>query len=80
MIEMPPDAVEVYLIRKNLSFGTFNLTVGPSSEPYAADDESLAKTTGAFSTLWTVQKGGTCWSTSDRRVVLPAVSVNMARP
>uniref|UniRef100_A0AC11E966 Uncharacterized protein n=1 Tax=Ovis aries TaxID=9940 RepID=A0AC11E966_SHEEP len=48
VIEMPPDAVEVYLIRKNLSFGTFNLTVGPSSEPYAAD-ESLAKTTGAFS-------------------------------
>ncbi|KAI4576044.1 hypothetical protein MJT46_001879 [Ovis ammon polii x Ovis aries] len=48
VIEMPPDAVEVYLIRKNLSFGTFNLTVGPSSEPYAVD-ESLAKTTGAFS-------------------------------
>ncbi|KAJ1062116.1 hypothetical protein K5549_008458 [Capra hircus] len=48
VIEMPPDAVEVYLIRKNLSFGTFNLTVGPSSEPYAVD-ESSAKTTGAFS-------------------------------
>ncbi|XP_043297252.1 polycystic kidney disease and receptor for egg jelly-related protein-like [Cervus canadensis] len=47
-IEIPPDAVEVYLIRKNLSFGTFNLTVGPSSEPYAVD-ESLRKTTGAFS-------------------------------
>ncbi|XP_068827663.1 polycystin family receptor for egg jelly [Capricornis sumatraensis] len=46
--EMPPDAVEVYLIRKNLSVGTFNLTVGPSSEPYAVD-ESSAKTTGAFS-------------------------------
>ncbi|CAI9165807.1 unnamed protein product [Rangifer tarandus platyrhynchus] len=48
VIEIPPDAVEVYLIRKNLSFGTFNLTVGPSSEPYAVD-ESLTKTTGAFS-------------------------------
>ncbi|XP_055250859.1 polycystin family receptor for egg jelly [Moschus berezovskii] len=48
VIEIPPDAVEVYLIRKNLSFGTFNLTVGPSSEAFAVD-ESSPKTTGAFS-------------------------------
>ncbi|XP_059743190.1 polycystin family receptor for egg jelly [Bos taurus] len=48
VIEIPPDAVEVHLIRKNLSFGSFNLTVGPSSEPYAVD-ESATKTTGAFS-------------------------------
>ncbi|XP_055393779.1 polycystin family receptor for egg jelly-like [Bubalus kerabau] len=48
VIEIPPDALEVYLIRKNLSFGTVNLTVGPSSEPYAVD-ESATKTTGAFS-------------------------------
>nr|XP_058937644.1 polycystin family receptor for egg jelly [Kogia breviceps] len=48
VIEITPDVVEVYLIRKNLSFGTFNLTVGPSKESHQAD-ESLRKTTGAFS-------------------------------
>ncbi|XP_028346521.1 polycystin family receptor for egg jelly isoform X2 [Physeter macrocephalus] len=48
VIEITPDVVEVYLIRKNLSFGTFNLTVGPSKESHKAD-ESLRKTTGAFS-------------------------------
>ena len=31
-----------------LLYGTVNLTVGPSSEPYAVD-ESATKTTGAFS-------------------------------
>ncbi|TKC41868.1 hypothetical protein EI555_017224 [Monodon monoceros] len=48
VIEITPDVVEVYLIRKNLSFGTFNLTVGPSKESPKAN-ESLRKTTGAFS-------------------------------
>ncbi|XP_060021024.1 polycystin family receptor for egg jelly [Lagenorhynchus albirostris] len=48
VIEITPDVVEVYLVRKNLSFGTFNLTVGPSKESPKAN-ESLRKTTGAFS-------------------------------
>ncbi|XP_033260850.1 polycystin family receptor for egg jelly [Orcinus orca] len=48
VIEITPDVVEVYLVRKNLSFGTFNLTVGPNKESSKAN-ESLRKTTGAFS-------------------------------
>ncbi|XP_008585222.1 PREDICTED: polycystic kidney disease and receptor for egg jelly-related protein [Galeopterus variegatus] len=45
MIEITPDVAEVYLIRKNLTFAAFNLTVGPDSNV----NESLKMTTGAFS-------------------------------
>ncbi|XP_012511033.1 PREDICTED: polycystic kidney disease and receptor for egg jelly-related protein [Propithecus coquereli] len=45
VIEITPDVVEVYLVRKNLTFAAFNLTVGPSSEL----DGALKKTTGVFS-------------------------------
>ncbi|KAL2775460.1 polycystic kidney disease and receptor for egg jelly-related protein precursor, partial [Daubentonia madagascariensis] len=44
VIEITPDVVEVYLVRKNLTFPAFNLTVGPSSEV-----DGALKTTGAFS-------------------------------
>ncbi|XP_021563580.1 polycystic kidney disease and receptor for egg jelly-related protein [Carlito syrichta] len=43
--EITPDVAEIYLVRKNLTFATFNLTVGPDSEV----DGSLKRTTGAFS-------------------------------
>uniref|UniRef100_A0A8C5UJ85 Polycystin family receptor for egg jelly n=1 Tax=Microcebus murinus TaxID=30608 RepID=A0A8C5UJ85_MICMU len=45
VIEITPDVVEVYLVRKNVTFAAFNLTVGPSREL----DGALKKTTGAFS-------------------------------
>ncbi|XP_027622552.1 polycystic kidney disease and receptor for egg jelly-related protein [Tupaia chinensis] len=44
-VEVTPDVAEVYLIRKNLTFEAFNLTVGWDTE----GDESLKKTRGAFS-------------------------------
>ncbi|KAM9230067.1 polycystin family receptor for egg jelly [Dugong dugon] len=47
VIEITPDGVEVYLIRKNLTYTAFKLTVGPNSEPDEVD-ESLKKTTGGF--------------------------------
>ncbi|XP_006866952.1 PREDICTED: polycystic kidney disease and receptor for egg jelly-related protein [Chrysochloris asiatica] len=47
VVEITPDVVEVYLIRKNLTSTTFNLTVGPNGEPDEVD-EPLRKTTGAF--------------------------------
>ncbi|XP_077025289.1 polycystin family receptor for egg jelly [Tamandua tetradactyla] len=47
MMETTPDAVEVHLIRKHLTFAAFNLTVGPNNKRDEVD-ESLKKTTGAF--------------------------------
>ncbi|XP_064347319.1 polycystin family receptor for egg jelly [Camelus dromedarius] len=47
VIEITPDVLEVYLVKKNLSFAVFSLTVGPSGEPDKA--ESLRKTVGGFS-------------------------------
>ncbi|XP_014648835.1 PREDICTED: polycystic kidney disease and receptor for egg jelly-related protein [Ceratotherium simum simum] len=47
VVEITPDVAEVYLVRKNLSFATFNLTVGPSND--SSVDESMKKTTGGFS-------------------------------
>ncbi|KAM4838337.1 polycystin family receptor for egg jelly [Urocitellus parryii] len=44
VIEITPDVVDVYLVRKNLSSANFNLTVGPSKER----EGSLKKTTGGF--------------------------------
>lgn len=46
VVEITPDVSEVYLVRKNLSFAAFNLTVGPSSDSLV--DGWLKKTTGAF--------------------------------
>ncbi|KAI5942843.1 Polycystic kidney disease and receptor for egg jelly-related protein [Manis javanica] len=47
VVEITPDVAEVYLVRKNLSFAAFNLTVGPDDEP-SKDDGSLKMTTGRF--------------------------------
>ncbi|XP_044084545.1 polycystic kidney disease and receptor for egg jelly-related protein-like [Neovison vison] len=47
VVEIMPDVAEVYIARKNLSFASFNLTVGPESETEGAD-ESLKRTTGKF--------------------------------
>ncbi|XP_007953840.1 polycystic kidney disease and receptor for egg jelly-related protein [Orycteropus afer afer] len=47
VIEITPDVVEVYLIRKNLTSTAFNLTMGPNSEPGEVA-KPLKKTTGAF--------------------------------
>ncbi|XP_037703254.1 polycystic kidney disease and receptor for egg jelly-related protein [Choloepus didactylus] len=47
VMEITPDAVEVHLVRKNLTFAAFNLTVGPSDE-HDDVDEPLKRTTGAF--------------------------------
>ncbi|XP_058529708.1 polycystin family receptor for egg jelly [Ochotona princeps] len=43
--EITPNVLEVFLNRKNLTFATFNLTVGPDEKA----DGSLRKTTGGFS-------------------------------
>ncbi|KAL4834054.1 hypothetical protein H8958_016278 [Nasalis larvatus] len=45
VLEITPDVAEVYLIRKNLTFAAFNLTVGPNGDV----DGSSKKTTGGFS-------------------------------
>ncbi|XP_048195309.1 polycystic kidney disease and receptor for egg jelly-related protein [Perognathus longimembris pacificus] len=45
VLEITPDVVEVFLLRKNLNSAMFNLTVGPSSEAH----ESTKTTTGALS-------------------------------
>nr|XP_023395775.1 polycystic kidney disease and receptor for egg jelly-related protein-like [Loxodonta africana] len=47
VLEVIPDVVEVYLIRKNLTSTAFSLTVGPNGE-HDEVDESLKKTTGGF--------------------------------
>ncbi|XP_032117372.1 polycystic kidney disease and receptor for egg jelly-related protein [Sapajus apella] len=44
VLEITPDVAEVFLVRKNVAFAAFNLTVGPDRE---ADGSS--KTTGGFS-------------------------------
>uniref|UniRef100_A0A667GAP5 Polycystin family receptor for egg jelly n=1 Tax=Lynx canadensis TaxID=61383 RepID=A0A667GAP5_LYNCA len=48
VLEITPDVVEVHIVRRNLSFAAFNLTVGPDNMPHKVN-EPFKRTTGEFS-------------------------------
>ncbi|XP_014919036.3 polycystin family receptor for egg jelly [Acinonyx jubatus] len=48
VLEITPDVVEVHIVRRNLSFAAFNLTVGPDNAPHKVN-EPFKRTTGEFS-------------------------------